>query len=93
MQVAPGTRVPGSQLADRMRPKLVAIRVSGCHLVPVIVRASGRGRQARAGGHGQRDVTQPQDLGRVATGKSLRSIAQTGIAGAARPWWSFRPVP
>ena len=25
-------------------------------------------------------MTQPQDLGRVATGKSFRSIAQTGIA-------------
>ena len=32
-------------------------------------------------GHRQCDVTQPQDLGRVATGKSFRSIAQTGIAG------------
>jgi len=48
---------------NRVRPKLLAIEVSGCHLVPVIVQASGRGRQARAGGHGQRDVTQPQDLG------------------------------
>jgi hypothetical protein len=38
--------------------------VSGCHLVPVIVQASGRGRQARAGGRRPRDVTQPQDLGR-----------------------------
>src|SRR5690349_10495883 len=47
----------------RVRPKLLAIEVSGCHLVPVIVQASGRGRHARAGGHGQRDVTQPQDLG------------------------------
>jgi hypothetical protein len=28
-----------------MRPKLVAIKVSGGHLVPVIVRASGRGRR------------------------------------------------
>jgi hypothetical protein len=47
----------------RVRPKLLAIEVSGCHLVPVIVQVSGRGRQARAGGHGQRDVTQPQYLG------------------------------
>src|SRR6266568_2827037 len=47
----------------RVRPKLLAIEVSGCHLVPVIAQASGRGRQARAGGHGQRDVTQSQDLG------------------------------
>ena len=28
--------VPGSWLANRMRPKLLAIKVSGCHLVPVI---------------------------------------------------------
>jgi hypothetical protein len=33
------------------------------------LRASSSGRQARAGGHGSRDVPQPQDLGRVATGK------------------------
>jgi hypothetical protein len=43
-----------------MRPKLLAIQVSGCHLIPVILRASSRGRQERAGGHGQRDVTQRQ---------------------------------
>jgi len=43
-----------------MRPKLLAIQVSGCQLIPVILRASSRGCQARAGGHGQRDVTQPQ---------------------------------
>ena len=60
----------------RVRPKLLAIEVSGCHLVPVIVQASGRGRQARAGGHGQRDVTQPQDL---------------GMAGAAGSRWPSRP--
>jgi hypothetical protein len=30
--------------------------VSGCYPIPVILRASSRGRQARAGGHGQRDV-------------------------------------
>jgi hypothetical protein len=34
------------------------------------VAASSLGRQARAGGHGPRDVPQPHDLGRVATGKS-----------------------
>jgi hypothetical protein len=45
-------------------PKLAAIEVSGCDLVLVIVRASSR-RQARVGGHGPRDVTRPQDLGRV----------------------------
>jgi hypothetical protein len=28
-----------------MRPKLVAIKVSGCHLIPVIMRASSRGRR------------------------------------------------
>jgi hypothetical protein len=28
-----------------MRPKLLAIKVSGGHLVPVILRASSRGRQ------------------------------------------------
>jgi len=67
-----------------MRPKLLATKVNGCYLIPVILRASSR-RQARAGGHGPRDVTQPQDLGRVATGKSSRSIAQTGTAGPARP--------
>jgi len=33
--------------------------------------ASSRGRQARAGHHGPRDLPQPQDLGRVATGKSV----------------------
>jgi len=46
-----------------VRPKLLAIEVSGRHRVPVIARASSRGRQARAGGHGPRDVTQAQDLG------------------------------
>jgi hypothetical protein len=30
-----------------MRPKLVAIKVSGGHLVPVIMRASSRGRRRR----------------------------------------------
>jgi len=35
---------------------VLAIQVSGCHLIPVISRASSRSRQARAGGHGQRDV-------------------------------------
>jgi len=54
-----------------VRPKLLAIEVSGRHRVPVIARASSHGRQARAGGHGPRDVTQPQDLSRVATGKSF----------------------
>jgi len=33
-----------------MRPKLLAIKVSGCHPIPVILRASSRGRQARTGG-------------------------------------------
>jgi hypothetical protein len=32
-----------------MRPNLLAIKVSGCHLVPVILRASSRGRQAGLG--------------------------------------------
>jgi hypothetical protein len=36
MQIAPGTVGP-RQLADRIRPKLLAIKVSGCHLVPVIL--------------------------------------------------------
>jgi hypothetical protein len=40
-----------------MRPKLLAIKVSGCHLVLVILRASSRDRQAGVGGHSQRDVT------------------------------------
>jgi len=31
-----------------MRPKLLAIKVSGGHLVPMILRASSRGHQARA---------------------------------------------
>ena len=39
-----------------MRPKLLAIKVSGGHLVPMILRADSRGHQARVGGHGQRDV-------------------------------------
>jgi len=30
-----------------MRPKLVAIKVSGGHLIPVIMRASSRGRRRR----------------------------------------------
>jgi hypothetical protein len=30
-----------------MRPKLVVIKVSGGHLVPVIMRASSRGRRRR----------------------------------------------
>jgi hypothetical protein len=42
--------------------------------IPVILRASK-----------PHDVTQSQELGRVATGKSFRSTAQTSIAGAARP--------
>jgi hypothetical protein len=33
-----------------MRPKLLAIQVSGCHPIPVILLASSRGRQARDGG-------------------------------------------
>jgi hypothetical protein len=33
-----------------MRPKLLAIKVSGGHPVSVILRASSRGRQARMGG-------------------------------------------
>jgi hypothetical protein len=33
-----------------MHPKLLAIKVSGCHLVLVILRASSRDRQARMGG-------------------------------------------
>jgi len=45
-----------------VRPKLLAIEVSGCHLVSVIVPASSRGRPARAGGHGPRDATHPQHL-------------------------------
>src|SRR5262249_40637141 len=57
--------------------------VSGCHPVPVIVPASSRGRQARAGGHRPRDMPHPQHLGRVATGKPSMGIAQAGIAGAA----------
>ena len=35
-----------------MHPKLVAIKVNGCHPIPAILRASSRGRQARAAGHG-----------------------------------------
>jgi hypothetical protein len=46
MQIAPGTEVPGSWLDNRIRPKLLATKVNGCHLVPVILRASSRGRQA-----------------------------------------------
>jgi len=43
-----------------MRPKLVAIKVSGGHLVPVIVRASGRGRRApRFRGSGHRQGSRP----------------------------------
>jgi hypothetical protein len=33
-----------------MRPKLLAIQVSGCHPIPVILRASSRGRQTNKGG-------------------------------------------
>jgi hypothetical protein len=42
-----------------MRPKLLATKVNGSYPIPVILRASSRGRQARADGHGQPDVTQP----------------------------------
>ena len=42
-----------------MRPKLLAIQVSGCYPIPVILRASSR-RRERMGGHRQRDVTQPK---------------------------------
>ena len=41
-----------------MRPKLLAIQVSGSHLIPVISRASSRDRRAEAGGRRQRDVAQ-----------------------------------
>jgi hypothetical protein len=33
-------------LVQRRQGQLLAIKVSGCHLVPVILRASSRGRQA-----------------------------------------------
>jgi hypothetical protein len=45
MQIATGNRGPGSWLADRMHPKLLAIKVSGCHPIPVIVRTSSRDPQ------------------------------------------------
>jgi hypothetical protein len=40
-----------------MRPKLLAIKVIGGHLVLVILRASSRDRQAGIGGRNRRDVT------------------------------------
>jgi hypothetical protein len=39
-----------------MRPKLLAIKVSGCHLVLVICEPLARGHQAWVSVHGQRDV-------------------------------------
>jgi len=68
-----------------VRPKLLAIEVSGCHLVSVIVPTSSRGRPARAGGHGPCDATQPQHLGRVATGKSFRSRPRRTSPGPRAP--------
>ena len=54
----------------RVRPKLVAIEVTGCHLVPVIC-----GQQPRPPGKGRRPRpawrAQPQDLGRIATGRVI----------------------
>lgn len=63
-----------------MRPKLLAIEVGGCHLIPVILRALAVAPGKGGRGHGERDMTQPQDPGRVATGNSFRSITQTDIA-------------
>jgi hypothetical protein len=37
MQIAPGTEDLCSWLDNRIRRKLLAIKVSGCHLVPVIL--------------------------------------------------------
>jgi hypothetical protein len=58
MQIAPGNPA-ANWLDNRMRPKLAATKVSGCHPIPVIC------------GQQPHDATQSQDLGRVATGKSF----------------------
>jgi hypothetical protein len=50
MPVPPEPRIPGNWPDHRIRPKLQAIKMSGCHPIPVILRASSRGRQARMGG-------------------------------------------
>ena len=44
MQIAPGNRgsPEAGGLANRMRPKLLATKVSGCYPIPVILRASCR---------------------------------------------------
>jgi hypothetical protein len=47
-----------------MRPKLLAIKVSGFHLVPMILRASSRDRQARAG---EEELSRPVDQDLFAT--------------------------
>ena len=52
--------VPGNWLGNRVRPKLPAIEVSGRHSIPVILRASTRGRQARMGGQVVASLTQQQ---------------------------------
>jgi hypothetical protein len=36
MRIAPGNPGPGSWLDDRMRPKLLATKVSGSYPIPVI---------------------------------------------------------
>jgi hypothetical protein len=74
-------RVLGVQFREHLlelRPKLVAIEVSGSYLVLVMLRTRSRGRQARAGGHGRahrrvpdhREISMPpfRQLGRTGPG-------------------------
>jgi hypothetical protein len=49
IQIAPGTEGPGSWLDNRMRPKLLATKVSGCYPIPVICQpAAAAARQGLA---------------------------------------------
>ncbi len=66
-----------------MRPKLLTTKVSGCHPIPVILRASRRGRQARWAAAAS--VMRPGLkiwAGPLAESHSP-GTAQTGIAGTA----------
>jgi len=67
-----------------VRPKLVAIEVSACHLVLVIC-----GQEpwplGKGSGHGPRDLPQPQNLGYVATAKTIPGAPPRPSSPGAHP--------
>jgi len=74
-----------------VRPKLVAIEVSGCHLVLAICGQQPR-PPGKGSGHGPRDVHQPQDLSHIATGRVIpRAPPRPALTGSHAPM-SFRPA-